>query len=198
MIPELENIANIKAKKIMSVMSEDMQISDFQVLAKHIVEEINKKEITGIIVTVGTDTLHFITAALSFFIKDLNKPVIVTASQRSIDRGSSDAFMNIICAVQAAAKFDGAVVVSCMHSSMNDDTCFLIRGTKVRKMHTSRRDAFRPINDLPLALVDPKKGLTIKKQELQKKKQWKSSFRFKIRHKSSYDFNSSRYRSRYY
>jgi glutamyl-tRNA(Gln) amidotransferase subunit D len=97
--------------------------------------------------------MHFTTAALSFFLKDLSKPVIFTAAQRSIDRGSSDAFMNLICSVAAAAKSDIAEVMTCMHGTTNDDYCILIRGSKVRKMHTSRRDAFRPVNELPLAKV---------------------------------------------
>jgi glutamyl-tRNA(Gln) amidotransferase subunit D len=84
-------------------------------------------------------------------LKDLNKPVVITGSQRSIDRGSSDAFMNLACAVTAAAKWDGVVI--CMHGSMEDRFCNLLRGTKVRKMHTSRRDAFRPVDDEPLAAV---------------------------------------------
>jgi len=109
----------------------------------------------GVVVTMGTDTLHFASAALAFFLQDLNKPVVITASQRSIDRGSSDAFMNLFCAVSAAANSKIAEVITCMHGSENDDYCLLIRGTKVRKMHTSRRDAFRPINDLPLAKVLP-------------------------------------------
>ncbi len=151
MCPELENIANIKAKKVMSVMTEDMTSKEWTDIAKAIAEEI--KDVDGVVVTIGTDTLHFCSAALSFLIKDLNKPVVITAAQRSIDRGSSDSFMNLICAVSAAAKSDAAEVMTCMHGTTNDDYCLLIKGTKVRKMHTSRRDAFRPINDMPIAKV---------------------------------------------
>ena len=109
----------------------------------------------------GTDTLHIAAAALAFFLQGLNKPVVITAAQRSIDRGSSDAFMNLICAVTAAAKSDIAEVVTCLHGTSSDDYCLLIRGTKVRKMHTSRRDAFRPINELPLAKVFPEGKIEI-------------------------------------
>ncbi|MBU0756711.1 MAG: Glu-tRNA(Gln) amidotransferase subunit GatD [Nanoarchaeota archaeon] len=152
MMPELESIANINAKKIMSIMSEDMLASDWINLAQEIKKEA-EKGVDGIIVTQGTDTLHFTTAAIAFMLKKINIPVIFTASQRSIDRGSSDAFMNLICAVKAAAHFDAAEVMSCLHGSIDDDHCLLIRGTKLRKMHTSRRDAFRPINDMPFAKV---------------------------------------------
>lgn len=153
MLPELENVANLRAEKVMSLMSEDMAPEDWQLMARRIVKELNDDKINGIVVTQGTDTLHFSTAAMSFFLRSLNKPVIFTASQRSIDRGSSDAFSNLLCAVNAAAKFDGAVVVTCLHGTSSDGFCILNRGTKVRKMHTSRRDAFRPINELPLAKI---------------------------------------------
>ena len=167
MIPELTKIANIKAKKIMAVMSEDFTNKEWSLMAKEVAKELEQAE--GVIITMGTDTLHIAASALSFFLKDLNKPVVITAAQRSIDRGSSDAFMNLICAVTAAAKFDGAEVVTCMHGTTNDDYCLLNRGTKVRKMHTSRRDAFRPINDLPLAKVYPDGKIEIVNKDYKKK-----------------------------
>lgn len=153
MCPELKGIANVKARKAASMMTEDMGWSDWKMMAEEVFKDIKDNALSGVVVTCGTDTLHYISAALSFFLKDLSKPVVITASQRSIDRGSSDAFMNLSCAIQAVAKFDAAEVMTCLHGSTNDDYCFLIRGTKVRKMHTSRRDAFRPINELPFAKV---------------------------------------------
>src|SRR3990167_4283839 len=153
MIPELGNVANFKAEKVMGIISEDFSPEVWQLMAKRIADELNDEKVSGVVVTQGTDTLHFSTAAISFFLRNLNKPVVFTASQRSIDRGSSDAFSNLLCAVHAAAKFDGAAVVTCLHGTSNDSYCILNRGTKVRKMHTSRRDAFRPINELPLAKV---------------------------------------------
>lgn len=154
MCPEIEKIANIKARKVMSIMSEDMDADSWSMIAKEIAKEFDLGA-DGVVVTQGTDTFHFTTAALSFLLKDLGKPVIFTASQRSIDRGSSDAFMNLICAVTAAAKFDIAEVATCLHGTTNDDYCLLLRGTKVRKMHSSRRDAFRPINSMPIAKIFP-------------------------------------------
>lgn len=151
MCPELQDIANIKAAKIMSVMSEDALSTDWVHMAEEVLKVI--KDVDGVVITHGTDTMHFTSAALSFLLKDLNKPVVITGAQRSIDRGSSDAFMNLICSVSVAAKWDGAGVVICMHGSMEDKFCHLLRGAKVRKMHTSRRDAFRSVGDEPLAVV---------------------------------------------
>ncbi len=153
MIPELENVANLKAEQVMKMMSEDMLPEHWQAMAESIASELNKDDVAGVVITHGTDTLHFSTAAMSFFLKNLNKPLVFTASQRSIDRGSSDAFSNLLCAVNAAANFDGAAVFTCLHGTTDDNYCILNRGTKVRKMHSSRRDAFRPINELPLAKV---------------------------------------------
>ena len=153
MLPELKNVANLKAEKVMGVYSEDMASEEWQLMARRIANELNDDEVSGVVVTQGTDTLHFSTAAMSFFLRNLNKPVVFTAAQRSIDRGSSDAFSNLLCAVHAASKFDGAAVVTCLHGTSNDSYCILNRGNKCRKMHTSRRDAFRPINELPLAKV---------------------------------------------
>ncbi|MEM3154229.1 MAG: Glu-tRNA(Gln) amidotransferase subunit GatD [Candidatus Woesearchaeota archaeon] len=167
MCPELEGIANIRAAKVMSVMSEDAMSSDWVRMAEEILNVI--KDVDGIVITHGTDTMHFTSAALSFILKDLNKPVVITGAQRSIDRGSSDAFMNLTCAVIAAAKWDGAGVVICMHGTMSDDFCNLTRGTKVRKMHTSRRDAFRAINDEPLAKIFTDGRIEITNEDYQKR-----------------------------
>lgn len=151
MCPELAEIANIEAHQVMSVMSEDFLPADWVKMAKVIVDLLPK--VDGTVLTEGTDLIHYTSAALSFLLKDLGKPLIITGAQRSIDRGSSDAFMNLICSVNAAANWNGASVVTCMHGTMEDTYCNLIRGTKARKMHTSRRDAFRAINDIPLAKV---------------------------------------------
>ncbi|PLW80327.1 Glu-tRNA(Gln) amidotransferase GatDE subunit D [Candidatus Woesearchaeota archaeon] len=151
MIPEIQDIANVKAVKCLNVMSEDMNESDWKTIAKSIEKELETAE--GIVLSQGTDTLHYTSAILSFYFKDVKKPIILTAAQRSIDRGSSDAFMNLACATNAAANFEGAGVFVCMHANSSDDFCQLIRGTKVRKMHTSRRDAFRPINSSPVAEI---------------------------------------------
>jgi len=169
MYPELSKIANIKGKMVAQMMSEDMSSEDWALMAEAIAKEANKKDISGVVVTIGTDMLHYISAALTFMLKDLHKPVIITASQRSIDRGSTDAFMNLSCAVSAAAKFDGAVVATCLHGTTNDDYCLLIRGCKVRKMHTSRRDAFRPVNDQALAQITVDGKITITNTNYPKK-----------------------------
>ncbi len=153
MFPELENIANIKSKLLFQMFSEDMEPDHWLILAKEIENEIKEFNPKGIIITHGTDTLAYTAAALSFMLQDLPIPLILVGSQRSVDRPSSDAATNLICAAQfiIQTKFTGVGV--CMHGTSNDDYCLIHQATKVRKMHTSRRDAFRSIDVMPYAHV---------------------------------------------
>jgi glutamyl-tRNA(Gln) amidotransferase subunit D len=150
-IPELKNIVNIvNVLTPFRKASEDLNYKDWQKLAELTTKELNKNK--GVIITHGTDTLHFTSAALSFMLKNVYKPVVLVGSQRSSDRGSSDAAMNLVCAAYASIS-DIAEVGTCMHGSTDDHYCYFTRGTKVRKMHSTRRDAFRSINEKPLAKI---------------------------------------------
>ena len=154
-IPELKDIANISYRDIASVMSESMRFGHYNLIAKSISEELNKnKNIRGIIIPHGTDTLHYTSAALSFMLENIPIPVILVGSQRSSDRGSSDSFINITCAAKFIAKTDFKGVAICMHENMSDNSCLILPATKTRKIHTSRRDAFKPINTTAIARVN--------------------------------------------
>lgn len=153
MFPELNTIANIKSVFVANIMSEDMRTADYQKISNAAAEQI-KKGVKGIIIGHGTDMLGYSAAALAFELENCPLPVLIVGAQRSSDRGSSDAAMNLISAATFITKTKFKGVATCMHNSANDDACAIISGTKVRKMHTSRRDAFKAINDTPIALVD--------------------------------------------
>ena len=155
MFPELGNIANIETELVANMMSEDIMFSDYQKLANAIKKH-TESGADGIIIGHGTDTLAYTAAALSFMFEEINIPVLVVGSQRSTDRGSTDGAMNLICAAQFISKSDFTGVAVCMHNSSQDHKCAILPGTKTRKMHTSRRDAFKAINDSPIALIDYK------------------------------------------
>lgn len=155
--PDLFEIANVSRVEVPFMKaSEDMDFKDWQKLAKILEKFLNDGNIKGVIITHGTDFLHYTAAALSFFIKDLNKPIVLTYSQRSIDRASSDANLNLRCAAVAAIS-DIAEVMLVGHANSEDEFCYAMPGTKVRKMHTSRRDAFKIVNSGPFAKVYPDK-----------------------------------------
>ncbi len=148
--PELLNEANISGKAIMNILSENMKPELWVQAARAVADEINNGA-DGVVVAHGTDTMHYTSAALSFML-ETPVPIVITGAQRSSDRPSSDAFLNLMSSV-AVAKSDIADVTVCMHASENDKHALLHRGTRVRKMHTSRRDTFSSINSLPLAKV---------------------------------------------
>lgn len=151
--PEVFEIANVKKIEVPFMMASEAMTSEHWVkIAESVKQMLDDPEIQGVIVTHGTDTLHYTAAALSFFLQDLTKPVVLTYSQRSIDRASSDAHLNLACATRMALS-DAAEVMLVGHISLNDDYCHALCGTKVRKMHSSRRDAFQPINTEPIAKV---------------------------------------------
>ncbi|MCC7571377.1 Glu-tRNA(Gln) amidotransferase subunit GatD [Candidatus Micrarchaeota archaeon] len=154
--PEVSNIAKVNVSQLFSLLSADMVPELWIEIAEEAEKIIKKDKPTGIVITHGTDTMHYTSAALSFMLQDLPCPIILTGAQRSSDRGSSDSKTNLISSIMAA-KHDFAEVAVCMHASMNDDVCYAHRGTRVRKMHTSRRDTMRTINDLPLLKIDWRK-----------------------------------------
>jgi glutamyl-tRNA(Gln) amidotransferase subunit D len=155
--PELFSKVNVSRVEIPFMKaSEDMDFKDWQKIAKTAVELLNDSNIQGVIITHGTDYLHYTSAALSFFITNLNKPIALTYSQRSIDRASSDANLNLQCAALVAIS-DIAEISLVGHASTNDDFCYAIPGTKARKLHSSERAAFKAVNSSPFAKIFPDK-----------------------------------------
>ena len=152
-VPEIRELANVDAHVLFSIFSENMDPAHWQELAKAVAEEINNGA-DAIIIPHGTDTMGYTAAALSFMLGDVPKPVILVGAQRSSDRPSSDASSNLMACVRFATKADRAGVFVVMHDTPGDDSFAVHFGTRVRKMHTSRRDAFRSINALPVAHLD--------------------------------------------
>lgn len=150
--PGLKRFGKIAINDVMHVLSEDMRPADWLTIAKTASRAISAG-VKGVIVTMGTDTMHFASSAVSFLLNPLSVPVVFTGAQRSPDRGSSDASTNLMLSATAASRWNGGESVICMHATMNDDYNFILRGNRARKMHTERRDAFRPINTVPLAKV---------------------------------------------
>ena len=155
MFPEIEKIANIRSNMIYNIMSEDMRFMHYKQIAKSILKEI-EHGVDGIIIGHGTDTIALTAAALSFVFENLHIPVILVGAQRSSDRGSTDAAMNLICAAEFISKTDFKGVAMCMHEKMDDENCLILPPTKTRKMHTSRRDAFKVVDDKPIARINYK------------------------------------------
>jgi glutamyl-tRNA(Gln) amidotransferase subunit D len=152
LFPDLDKITNLDAVQASNMFSEDVEPGHWRAWARQAVKEIESGA-NGIVITHGTDTMHVSSAALSFMLQNLPIPILFVGAQRSSDRGSSDAEMNLMTGAHFAIGADFAGVGLCMHAKTGEDYNYVHEGTKVRKMHTSRRDAFRSINALPWARV---------------------------------------------
>lgn len=155
-VPELADICNLTTEKLFAVFSENMGPHQYKTLAVAIGEAISQG-IEGIVIGHGTDTMHHTASALSFMVQNTPVPIVMVGSQRSSDRPSSDAALNLIHAVKTASESDIAEVLVCMFGPTSDEYGLLHRGTRVRKMHSSYRSTFRTIGDIPLAMVDRNK-----------------------------------------
>lgn len=161
-VPELADICNLDTEKLFAVFSENMGPEQYKTLAVAIGKEI-EKGVDGIVIGHGTDTLHYTASALTFMVQNSPVPIVLVGSQRSSDRPSSDAALNLMHAMTAAGHGDIAETMVCMFGPTSDEYGFLHRGTRVRKMHSSYRSTFRTIGDTPLATVT-RQGVTPIKQ----------------------------------
>lgn len=155
-VPELADICNLDTEKLYGVFSENMAPENWIGLAEAIGKEI-EKGVQGIVIGHGTDTMHHTAAVLSFMVQNSPVPIVMVGSQRSSDRPSSDAALNLIHSVKTAAESDIAEVMVCMFGPTSDLYGLLHRGTRVRKMHSSYRSTFRTIGDIPIATVSREK-----------------------------------------
>lgn len=152
-VPELAELAEIDAKVLLSVFSENIGPQHWPQIAESVAEQI-RHGADGVIIAHGTDTMGYTAAALSFALRDLPVPVVLVGSQRSSDRPSSDAATNLLAATAVAGRALFAEVVLAMHEWISDEKIAIHRGTRVRKCHTSRRDAFKSVNSEPIGHYD--------------------------------------------
>jgi len=151
-VPELADTCNLETEKLFGVFSENMGPEQWIGLARAVEAQI-RAGADGIVIGHGTDTMHHTAAVLSFMLQNPPVPIVMVGSQRSSDRPSSDAALNLIHATKAAAEGEIAEVMVCMFGPTSDQYGLLHRGARVRKMHSSYRSTFRTLSDRPLAII---------------------------------------------
>ncbi len=150
--PDLEADGPVRFVSVSDRLSEEIRPEDWLELARRVVA-VFAEGAHGVVVAHGTDTLAYTSAALAFLLDDLPGPVVLVGAQRSPDRPSSDAFTNMVEAARLARHPDLGEVVVLMHEGLSDDRFAIHRGTRVRKTHSSRRDAFRTRDGPPLGTI---------------------------------------------
>ena len=151
LVPELSDVARVEPEIMFDILSENITPLHWTKLAKRVTRAVEDGA-DGVVITHGTDTLGYSAAALSFALAGVPIPIVLVGAQRSSDRPSSDAPLNLIAAVSVAGRAGFAGVYAAMHLGEDDEKVAFHRGTRVRKNHTSRRDAFVSVG-VPLAAV---------------------------------------------
>ena len=153
-VKALDDIANINAEPLFSLASEDMKPKHWEDMAVK-VKEIHDKSNHGIVIGHGTDTMAYSAAALAFQLPEISNPVVFTGAQRSPDRPSSDAHLNLVGAAKAAMSDLGEICIA-MHETTDDKNVAIWRGNRTRKTHSSMRNAFSSPNEGPIGIVSDK------------------------------------------
>ena len=151
-VPEITNIANVDTEVLFSEYSENLQPEHWFEIATRL-DSLAKSDYVGIIIAHGTDTMHYTSSFLSFALSGFPIPVALVGSQRSSDRPSSDAAVNLIAATKFLTKANTNGIFVVMHNDSNDDTVVCHKGTRVRKNHTSKRGAFETVGDDPAFII---------------------------------------------
>ncbi len=169
LMPELSEVARIEPEIIFSIYSENLEPANWTRIADRVAAAV-AGGVEGVVITHGTDTLGYTAAALSFALQGVPLPVILVGAQRSSDRPSSDASLNLTGAVSVAAKGSFSGVYVAMHENKSDEKVVFHLGTRVRKNHTSARDAFQSIGISPVAFWSRDGGLEVEQKDLPKRR----------------------------
>ncbi len=170
-VPELDDIANIDAEVLFSEYSENLTPEHWKKIAEKL-DSYSKSDYKGVIIAHGTDTMHYTAAFLSFALAGFPIPIVLVGSQRSSDRPSSDAASNLIAATKFIVKSNTNGIFVSMHHTESDDDIACHFGTRVRKNHTSKRNAFETVGGVPAFIVRQGEIIQNAKNQYFKQKQY--------------------------
>ncbi|HZN92102.1 MAG TPA: asparaginase [Myxococcales bacterium] len=142
-VPELFELAEIELDLFSNLDSCEMQPELWSRMASHLHARL--PEFDGAVVTHGTDTMALTASALSFMLPSLDRPVVLTGSQRPLVEIRTDARLNLIDAVISALRGPREVTL-CFDSK-------LYRGNRAHKVRVQEYDAFESPNCPPLGVL---------------------------------------------
>ena len=143
MVPELKNICEITCQEILNLDSSNLSPRHWQLIAQAI--EKNYAFYDGFVITHGTDTMAYSSAALSIMLKNLAKPVVLTGAQLPIKAEQSDAPNNILLAFKACASENFGVMLAFDK--------LIIDGSRAKKICSQNFAGFASINCEPLGVL---------------------------------------------
>lgn len=135
-VPALKEICEIDVLQLMQLDSTNIQPENWIDMAHAVAD--HYEEYDGFVVSHGTDTMAYSSAALYYMLENLAKPVIFTGSQLSLTEEGSDAPANLLLAFQSAASDLSGVYLAFYGR--------LIQGNAAKKLYTENFHAFHSIN----------------------------------------------------
>ncbi|MEW7859828.1 asparaginase [Pseudomonas chlororaphis] len=136
-IPELSQVANVRGEQVMQIASESITNENLLQLGRRVAELADSKDVDGIVITHGTDTLEE-TAYFLNLVEKTDKPIVVVGSMRPGTAMSADGMLNLYNAVAVAGSKEAhgkGVLVT-----MNDE---IQSGRDVSKMINIKTEAFK-------------------------------------------------------
>ena len=142
-VPDAAKLGIIETKTILSLDSSNIQPEEWRLIAKAVFDCL--PDYDGIVILHGTDTMAYTASMLSFMLRNVGKPVVITGSQLPVGHPQTDAKANLRDAmITAASGIPGVVVVF--------DRKIML-GCRVAKVRTTSQNAFESINRLPVGRV---------------------------------------------
>nr|WP_300094617.1 asparaginase [Sedimentibacter sp.] len=144
-VPEIKEFCNVDTIQLLNIDSTNIQ-PEYWVLMTESIEK-NYDKYDGFVISHGTDTMSYTSAALSYLIQNSDKPIVVTGSQKPINADITDAKKNLLDSFRFAAEkdvkgvylvFDGKAII----------------GTRARKVKSKSYSAFESINFPVAAIID--------------------------------------------
>jgi L-asparaginase len=136
-VPELKKIANVRGEQVFQIASQNMTNDYWLKLAKRVNDLLQQPEVSGIVVTHGTDTLEE-TAYFLNLVSKSEKPVVIVGAMRPSTALSADGPINLYNAVLIAGSKEavGKGVLVCLNDQIN-------AARDVTKTNTSTADTFK-------------------------------------------------------
>ena len=136
LIPALAEVCQIDCQELMNIDSSNLQPEHWLLIAQKIVNHYDLYD--GFVISHGTDTMAYSTAALTYMLHNLAKPVVFTGSQRPIGQADTDAKANLLAACRVAAADHFGVYLVFANT--------VIHGLHAKKLYTKHLSAFGSIN----------------------------------------------------
>lgn len=146
-VPELQEIADIDLVAPWNLDSSDVGPEQWQRLAQIVAGAFQgaSRRVDGVVIIHGTDTMAYTASALAYMLRGLDRPVVLTGSQRPLEAWRTDARANLAAAVETATRPLPEVVIV-----FGDK---VLRGCRASKVDARIYQAFDSPNEAPLGRI---------------------------------------------